>query len=157
MQDLMISKETVICVNRVSKVVKGGKRMSFNAMVVVGDERGHVGCGVGKAKEVQLAIQKAVNHAKKNMISVNLRGTTIPHEITGVCGAAKVFLKPAAPGTGIITSNTVRAVVENCGIKDILSKCLGSRNHMNVVYATINGLSRLYTKQRIFQLRGKQL
>jgi small subunit ribosomal protein S5 len=148
-------KEVVVAVNRVSKVVKGGKRMSFNSMVVIGDEKGQVGCAMGKAKEVQIAIQKAVNKARKNLVKIPVFGTTIPHEVIGRCGAAKVLLKPAAPGTGIITSNTVRAVVECCGIRDVLSKCLGSRNSTNVVYATIDGLKRLYSKDRILKLRGK--
>lgn len=148
-------QESVVFVNRVTKVVKGGKRMSFNTVVVVGDGRGKVGCSLGKAKEVQLAIQKALIRAKKNLISVPMLGTTIPHDIVGHCGASKVLLMPASPGTGIIASNSVRSVIESCGIKDILTKCLGSKNPLNVVYATIEGLGRLRTKDDVMKLRGK--
>ncbi|OIO73241.1 MAG: 30S ribosomal protein S5 [Elusimicrobia bacterium CG1_02_37_114] len=150
-----IVKETVISINRVSKTVKGGKRLSFNACVVVGDSNGNVGVAVGKAKEVQQAIVKAGNKAKKVLIKVPIVKNTIPHEIIGVCGAAKVFLKPALPGTGVIAGGSVRAVVESVGIKDILTKCLGSRNPINVAYATIDGLKRLYTEEEILSLRGK--
>lgn len=149
------SHEVVVFVNRVTKVVKGGKRMSFNTIVVVGDGQGKVGCSLGKAKEVQLAIQKAVTRAKKHLIEVPIVRTTIPHDIIGRCGASKVLLMPASPGTGIIASNSVRAVVESCGIRDILTKCLGSKNPLNVVYATMDGLSKLRTKEDVIKLRGK--
>jgi len=148
-------KETVIAVNRVSKVVKGGKRLSFNAVVAVGDMNGSVGVAIGKAKEVQQAIQKAIYRAKKSMIKVSLSSTTIPHEIIGECGASKVLLKPAVPGTGVIAGGSVRAVLEAVGIKDILTKCLGSTNPINVAYATIDGLKKLKTKEKVLELRGK--
>jgi len=148
-------KEVVVFVNRVTKVVKGGKRMSFNTVVVVGDGKGSVGCSLGKAREVQLAIQKAVYKAKKKMISVPVVGTTIPHEIYGRSGATRVLLKPAAPGTGIIASDSVRSVIESCGIRDILTKCFYSKNPLNVVYATIDGLKKLRTREQVMKLRGK--
>ncbi|MFN3966297.1 MAG: 30S ribosomal protein S5 [Endomicrobiia bacterium] len=148
-------KETVIAVNRVSKVVKGGKRLSFNAVVAVGDMNGSVGVAVGKAKEVQQAIQKAIYKAKKSMIKVPLLNSSIPHEIIGKCGASKVLLKPAGPGTGVIAGGSVRAVLEAAGIKDILTKCLGSTNPINIAYATVDGLSRLKTKEKVVELRGK--
>ena len=148
--------EVVVFVNRVTKVVKGGKRFSFNTVVVVGDEQGKVGCSLGKAKEVQLAIQKASARARKNLVSVPLKGGTIPHDIIGRCGASRVFLRPARPGTGIIASNSVRAVVESVGIRDILSKCYGSKNPLNVVYATIDGLRNLRTREGVMKLRGKE-
>jgi len=150
-----VFKETVIAVNRVSKVVKGGKRLSFNAVVAVGDMNGSVGVAIGKAKEVQQAIQKAIYRAKKSMKKVPLLNTTIPHEIVGKCGASKVLLKPAAPGTGVIAGGSVRAVLEAAGIKDILTKCLGSTNPVNVAYATVDGLSKLKTKEKVLELRGK--
>ena len=148
-------KETVVFVNRVAKVVKGGKRFSFSALVVVGDEIDRVGVGKGKAKVVQGAIQKAITRAKKNMVKIRLRNTTIPHEIMGKFGAGRVLLKPASPGTGVIAGGPVRAVLEACGIKDILSKSLRTNNPINVVYATMNGLEGLRTKEQVMDLRKK--
>ncbi|MDI6640757.1 MAG: 30S ribosomal protein S5 [Elusimicrobiota bacterium] len=149
-------KETVIAVNRVSKVVKGGKRLSFNAVAVVGDQAGSVGVGLGKAKDVRQAVNKAIYKARKVQIKVALLDSSIPHEIVGKCGAAKVLLKPASSGTGIIAGGSVRAVLEAAGIKDILSKCLGSTNPVNVAYATLDGLKRLRTKEQIAELRVTQ-
>lgn len=150
-------KENVVSVNRVAKVVKGGKRFSFNALVVVGDGAGRVGCGLGKAKEVQVAIQKGSARAQKSMVKIPLVGTTIPHEITGVAGAGKVFLKPAAPGTGIIAGGPVRAVLEAAGVTDILSKSMRSSNSFNVVYATMDALLNLRTKEDIAKIRNKEV
>ncbi len=154
-EEQITSKETVIAVNRVSKVVKGGQRLSFNAVVAVGDVNGSVGVAIGKAREVQQAIQKAIYRAKKSMIKVPIVDTTIPHEIIGKCGASKILLKPASPGTGVMAGGSVRAILEAAGIKDILTKCLGSTNPINVAYATIDGLSRLKTKEKVIELRGK--
>jgi len=150
-------KETVVAVNRVAKVVKGGKRFSFNALVVVGDGNGSVGCALGKAKEVQAAIQKATARASKTMVKVSLLGATIPHQVTGEAGAGKVFLRPAAPGTGVIAGGAVRAVLEACGIKDILTKSLRSGNPFNVVYATINALKLLRVREDVAKLRDKEV
>ena len=146
-------KEKLVVVNRVSKTVKGGRVARFAALMIVGDENGHVGYGLGKAAEVSEATRKAIEDAKKNMIEVSLKGTTIPHEILGEFGAGKVLLKPAAPGTGIIAGKTVRAVVELAGIKNIRSKSLRSNNPTNVVKATFEGLKALRTVEEIAALR----
>ena len=146
-------KETLVSLNRVSKTVKGGRIARFAALMVVGDEQGHVGVGLGKAAEVPEAIRKGIEDAKKNMIEVSLKGTTIPHEVTGVFGAGKVLLKPAALGTGIIAGGKVRAVLECAGISNIRAKCLRSDNPTNVVKATIAGLSELRTAEEVAKIR----
>ena len=147
-------QEKLVALNRVSKTVKGGRIARFAAIMVVGDGNGHVGFGLGKAAEVPDAIRKGIEDAKKNMITVSLNGSTIPHEVMGIYGAGKVLLKPAAPGTGIIAGGAVRAVLELAGIKNIRAKCLRSNNPINVVKATFEGLRALRTAEEVAALRG---
>ncbi|MCL6633580.1 MAG: 30S ribosomal protein S5 [Alicyclobacillus herbarius] len=149
--------EKLVTVNRVSKVVKGGRRFSFSALMVVGDGNGHVGAGLGKASEVPEAIRKAVEDAKKNLIQVPMKGTTIPHEAIGHFGAARVLIKPAPEGSGVIAGGPARAVLELAGIKDIVTKSLGSRNPINMVHATLDGLKQLKRAEEVARLRGKSI
>ena len=149
-------KEKVVAINRVAKVVKGGRTFRFSAVVVVGDENGHVGVGNGKAAEVPDAIKKDIEDAKKNLVEVPIVGTTIPHEFVGQFGSANVLLKPAAEGTGIIAGGSVRPVIELAGYKNIRTKVIGTNNPRNVVYATINGLSNMKTVEQIAEKRGKK-
>ena len=149
-------KEKVVAINRVAKVVKGGRTFRFSALVVVGDENGHVGVGNGKAAEVPDAIKKAIDDARKNLIEVPVVGTTIPHEFIGKFGSARVMLKPAVEGSGVIAGGSARAVLELAGYKDIKTKVLGTNNPRNVVYATMNGLENMRTVEQIAKKRGKK-
>ena len=149
--------EKVVAINRVSKTVKGGRIMKFAALVVIGDQKGTIGVGQGKAAEVPDAIRKGIEDAKKNLVKIALKGTTIPHEIIGAFGAGRVLMKPAAPGTGVIAGGPVRAVIEVAGIKDIRTKSLRSNNPCNVVRATINGLASCTTAKEVAEKRGKSV
>ena len=148
-------KDQVVSIQRVTKVVKGGKNLSFSALVVVGDQQGHAGFGMGKAREVPMAIRKAIEQAKKNLLSVNLKGTTIPHQVVGLYGSGQVLLKPAPEGTGIIAGGPVRAVMEVAGIHNVLTKSLGTSNPHNVVKATFDALLRLKDIDKVAEIRSK--
>ena len=148
-------KEKLVAVNRVSKTVKGGRNMRFSALMVVGDENGRVGCGMGKAVEIPEAIRKGCEDAKKQMITVPMNGTTIPHEVVGVFGTARVKMLPAPEGTGVIAGGPVRDVLDACGIKNIVTKSIGSNNKINVVRATLEGLKQLRSAEQVAKLRGK--
>ena len=150
-------EERTIKVNRVAKVVKGGRRFSFTALMVIGDGNGHVGLGYGKAKEAGLAVQKGIEEARKNMFEVPIAGTTVVHPVIGEAGAGRVILKPAAPGTGVIAGGAARAILEMAGIKDVIAKSLGSSNGINVAHATIAGLKALRKPEELAALRGKPL
>lgn len=147
-------QETLVAVNRVAKTVKGGRNMRFSALIVVGDHNGHVGCGMGKAAEIPEAIRKATEQAKRNLITVPLKGTTIPHQVIGEFGRGKVLMMPAREGTGVLAGGQARAVLELAGVKDIRTKSQGSNNPINCVKATIEGLSRLKTAEQVARLRG---
>ncbi len=153
-KEVKLYEERVVSIGRVTKVVKGGRRFSFSALVVVGDKKGKVGFGTGKAGEVPDAIKKAIEDAKKNIIKVPMNGTTIPHTVTGKYGAGKVFLRPAAEGTGVIAGGPVRAVIELAGIEDVLSKSLGSNTPINIVRATVEGLKSLRNVETVAKMRG---
>jgi small subunit ribosomal protein S5 len=148
-------KDQVVSINRVTKVVKGGKNLSFSALVVVGDQNGHAGFGMGKAREVPMAIRKAIEQAKKNLLRLNLKGTTIPHQVTGFYGSGHVLLKPAPDGTGIIAGGPVRAVMEVAGIHNVLTKSIGTSNPHNVVKATFDALLQLKSPERVAEMRAK--